>query len=95
MDSSPARTLAQRYVWWQPPEETLADVPRLLQQIMQLGTPNDYAAAVELWGREAFRAALLAAPPGVLDDRSWAFWRRHFGLPEAPPRARTFDETAA
>lgn len=94
MSSSPARTLAQRYLWWQSPEETLADVPRLLQQIMQLGTPADYAAAVTLWGRDAFRSALVAAPPGVLDARSWSFWRRHFGLPDTPPPTRRFDETA-
>lgn len=95
MDSSTARALAQRYVWWQSTEETLVDVPRLLRQIMRLGTPGDYAAAVRLWGREAFREALVAAPPGALDDRSWYFWRRHFGLPEAPPPARRFDEAAA
>jgi len=92
MDPSTARTLAKRYVWWQLPEETLAEIPRLLQQIMRLGTPGDYAAAVELWGRDAFFAALVAAAPGALDERSWYFWRRHFGLPEAPPLARRFDE---
>ncbi len=95
MDSSTARALARRYVWWQSTEETLVDVPRLLRQIMRLGTPGDYAAAVRLWGREAFREALVAAPPGALDDRSWYFWRRHFGLPEVPPPARRFDEAAA
>ncbi len=91
MPSSAARTLAQRYVWWQSPDETLAGVPRLLQQIMKLGTPEDYAAAVALWGRDAFRSALLAAGPGALDERSWYFWRRHFGLPEAPPPVRRFE----
>ena len=95
MDSSTARAIARRYVWWQSTEETLVDVPRLLRQIMRLGTPGDYAAAVRLWGREAFREALVAAPPGALDDRSWYFWRRHFDLPEAPPPARRFDEAAA
>lgn len=94
MDSDPARRLAQRYLWWQTPEETLAEIPRLLQQIMQLGTPEDYRIALELWGRDAFRAALIGSPPGVLDDRSWTFWRRHFGLPETPPPTRRFDEAA-
>jgi hypothetical protein len=89
-----ARALARRYVWWQAPDEALGHLPKLLQQIMTLGTPEDYAAAVKLWGREAFREALIAAPPGALDERSWYFWRRHFGLPEAPPPARRFDEAA-
>jgi hypothetical protein len=95
MDPSTARALARRYVWWQAPEETLADVPQLLRQIMRLGTPSDYAAAVEIWGRDVFRDALVTAPAGALDERSWYFWRRHFGLPEAPPPARRFDEAAA
>jgi hypothetical protein len=91
MVSTAAVTLAKRYVWWQDPAETLENVPQLLRQIMALGTPADYATAVDLWGKRAFRHAFLKATPGALNDRSWYFWRRHFGLPEEPPPARSFD----
>jgi hypothetical protein len=68
MEPGSAIRLSRRYVWWQEPTETLRDVHHLLRQIMALGTPEDYAAAVELWGRDAFRrdgrpiVVFLAAP---------------------------------
>lgn len=75
--------LARRYVWWQPPEQAARDVNRLLCQIMQLGTWEDVRLAKQVFGDDAFRAALRSAPPGVLDDRSWNFW--HLNLFHAPP----------
>lgn len=84
-----AEELARRYVWWRAPEEVLADPPALLRQILSLGTADDYVAARSLFGEDALRDALVTAPPGAIDDRSTAFWRRHFGLPDkAPPRRR-------
>lgn len=75
--------LARRYVWWQPPELTLARRELLLCHLMQLGTPEDVSAAQQIYGDDAFREALRAAPPGILDARSWNFW--HLVLFESPP----------
>lgn len=86
-----ARALAGRYSWSRSLDETLGDVPGLLRQILRLGTPEDYASALEIWGRDAICDALTSAPPGALDDRSWFFWRLHFGLPELPPPRRRFE----
>jgi hypothetical protein len=94
MVSDVAIRLARRYVWWQEPAETLADVRHLLRQIMALGRPEDYRTALDLWGRDAFVGALESAPPGAMDDRSWYFWRRHFNLAEVPPPLRCFDDAA-
>jgi hypothetical protein len=77
------RELARRYVWWEPAERALARPGRLLCQLMQLGTLEDVRAARDLLGDDAFRAALRAAPPGILDDRSWNFW--HLLLFRQPP----------
>jgi len=89
MDTSRTRQLARRHVWWQEPEATLADIDRLLCQIMTFGTAEDYVAARSIWGVAAFRRALEAARPGALDERSWNFWHLHFKLPSAPyPRRR-------
>ena len=81
--------LARRYVWWQPAETTLARLDHFLCQLMQLGTAEDVRTARGLLGDDAFRAALRAAPPGVLDARSWNFWHLVLlGQPPPPPPSR-------
>jgi hypothetical protein len=76
--------LAQRYVWWKPPAETLADRVHLLCQLMQLGTDDDIRYARALYGDDAFRDALRVAPAGLLDARSWNFWHL-FWFHQPPP----------
>jgi hypothetical protein len=81
--------LAERYVWWQEPAETLRELPVLLRQILRVGTGDDYVAARRFWGVAAFKCALVTAPPGALDKRSWVFWHRHYRLRlKAFPRRR-------
>lgn len=78
-------TLALRYVWWKPAEQTLAEPTHLLCQIMELGTYDDVRAAKRLFGEDALREALRHAPPGVLDARSWNYWHLNlFGQPPPP-----------
>ena len=84
--------LARRYVWWQEPDTALRDVLRLLCQIMAFGTARDYVAARRVWGEGAFKDALRTARPGAMDERSWVFWHRHFGLPERALPKRHFDD---
>ncbi len=87
--------LARRYVWWREPETALHDLPRLLCQIMAFGTAREYVAARHIWGEAAFKDALRGALPGAMDGRSWAFWHRHFKLPERALPTRCFDEAAS
>ncbi|MDX2087827.1 MAG: hypothetical protein SFX73_08255 [Kofleriaceae bacterium] len=75
--------LAHRYVRWQPANVALANRTHFLCQLMQLGTAEDVRAVRDLLGDEALRSALRAAPPGVLDARSWNFW--HLFLFHTPP----------
>lgn len=82
--------LAAAYVWWQRPETALGEPDTILRQILRLGTARDYVAACDLWGEAAFRRALSTAPPGALDQRSWEFWHRYYGLPMPPMPRRTF-----
>jgi hypothetical protein len=63
---------------------------KLLCQILSLGTAEDYLAALGIWGEEAFRQALRTALPGAIDDRSWAFWHRYYGMEIPPPPRRNF-----
>jgi hypothetical protein len=82
--------LAARYVWWQPPAVTCREPLPLLWSVLKLGTAEDYLAVRNRFGRAALIDALRRAPQGALDERSWVFWRRHFGLPEAPWPRRWF-----
>ena len=88
--ASSMEALALRYVWWQSAAETLASPEVLLRQILRIGTANDYVAGCMLWSEDAFRRALTSAPPGSLDERSWVFWHRHYGLPERSFPKRSF-----
>jgi hypothetical protein len=61
----------------------------VLRQILKMGTPPDYEAACRFWGEEAFKAALVTAPAGALDERSWVFWHGVYGIePAAFPQRR-------
>lgn len=77
--------LARRYVWWKAPEQTLERPAYLLCQLMQLGTYEDVRDALADVGEPAFRAALDAAPPGVLDERSWNYWHLRLHGHAPPP----------
>jgi hypothetical protein len=63
--------LARRLFWWKQPGETLVDRDRFLAQVMTYGTWRDIADARAHFNEAAFRRALLRAPPGVFDARSW------------------------
>jgi hypothetical protein len=79
------RKLAARYVWWLPPEETLRQpYGRLLLQVMRYATWEDAQAALQHFGADAFKEALLSASAGALDPRSWNFWYLYLRMANAP-----------
>jgi energy-converting hydrogenase Eha subunit A len=84
-------TLARKVFWWQPPEVSLANTSRFLAQVMTLGTWDEVKQVEKAFGVDAYRDALVNAPAGVFDARSWAYWHVVFGLPEAalPRRSLT------
>lgn len=77
--------LAERLVWWKPPEEAARDIPRLAAQIMTFGTWEDVQTARELLGADTFLRVLDNPPPGVFDERSWAYWHAVFECEPIPP----------
>jgi hypothetical protein len=74
------RVLARRYIWWLPPDESLALPLRVVAQVMDIGTMADCATLEKHFGRPAMRNALKRAEPGWFRERSWAFWRYRLGL---------------
>jgi hypothetical protein len=77
--------IAARYVWWQPPETTLARPHHFLCQLMTLGTADDVRVVRRELGDAAFVDALEHAPAGVMDPKSWNYWHLFFfGRPPPP-----------
>jgi hypothetical protein len=83
-DEALLREIAARYVWWQSPDAALARPRHLLCQIMTLGTAEDVRSIRSMLGDAVFVDALDHAPPGVMDAKSWNYWRLFFGRPTAP-----------
>jgi len=83
--------LAAELEWWQTPEVSLGNPRRFLAQVMTLGTWQEVQLVKAELGWDAFKDALLHAPAGVFDGRSWAYWHAVFRLPEGelPRRSLT------
>jgi len=79
------KRIAQKLLWWQPPEVSLATPLRLACQVMVWGTWEDVLQARAILGDELFRRALQQAPPGIFDARSWNYWHLVFGITPVPP----------
>jgi len=81
-------SLAPRIIWFESPEQALADPVRFLAYLMTYATPEDLAVARRHLEPEDFREALEKAPPGIIDERSWAYWHAVTGRYPPPPMPR-------
>ena len=77
--------LAPRVLWFEAPEQALADPIRFLAYVMPYGTAEDVAVVRRYVGEDGFREAIENAPPGILDERSWAYWNIMAGRDPVPP----------
>jgi len=55
---------------------------------MTYGTPEDIAVAQRYFTLEDFREGLEKAPPGTIDERSWAYGHAMTGRYPPPPIPR-------
>ncbi len=74
------KRLAEKYVWWKTPSETLAQPERLFAQVMNIGDYDDVLLLVDNVGEKALREVLLHAEIGQFSERSWAYWHYRLGL---------------
>jgi hypothetical protein len=81
-------SLAARVVWFEPPERALAEPVRFLAYVMTYGTLQDVAVIRRYAQLDDFREALEHAPPGIMDERSWAYWNAMTGRYPVPPMPR-------
>ena len=81
---------ARRIVWFEPPEQALADPVRFLAYAFAHATHPDMQRIRAHVTDDDLRAALDNAPPGIIDPRSWSYWNAILGRTPAPPMPRRF-----
>jgi hypothetical protein len=81
------KRLAEKYIWWKTPDETLVQPERLFAQVMNIGDYDDVFTLVDSIGEKALREVLARAEIGQFSKRSWAYWHYRLGLalPEQVP----------
>lgn len=77
--------VAQRVVWFEAPDKALSDAARFTAYALTYGLPKDVRVLRVYLDDEALRAALDTAPPGIFDNRSWAYWQLKMGRYPPPP----------
>jgi len=81
-------SVAPRVVWFEPPEQALAEPVRFLTYVMTYATAEEIAVVLRYVQLEDFREALEHAAPGIMDERSWAYWNIMTGRYPVPPMPR-------
>lgn len=79
------RRAAERCVWYEAPERVVAHPARLVAHILTFGSVEDVNALRAQYSDDDLREALDAAPAGVFDPRSWAYWNLVVGRYATPP----------
>jgi hypothetical protein len=73
--------VARRVVWFEDPERALADPIRFAAYVLTYGMHGDVEVLRRYIGDEGLKEAVLNAPSGIFDGRSWAYWN----LKNRPP----------
>ena len=76
---------ARRVIWFEPPEQALADTVRFVAYAMTHGTHREMNVVRRYLSDDELREALENAPPGIFDERSWAYWNLKMGVFPTPP----------
>lgn len=66
--------IAKRVNWFESPEKIVKDVDRFLIYFMQYCLDTDISVMRHYYTVQQFRHALESRPPGIMDDRSVAYW---------------------
>src|SRR5450755_2681702 len=77
--------LARRIIWFEPPEQALAEPIRFMAYAMTYARHEDMRLIRRYVTDDDIREVLDKAPPGIIDPRSWAYWNSKMGRYPAPP----------
>jgi len=69
------RQIALRVNWFEPPEMLIRDKDRFLLYFMQYCLDTDIPTMRRHFSDREFQMALDRRPPGILDERSVAYWK--------------------
>jgi hypothetical protein len=83
--TSDVEAISRRVIWFEPPNQAVADPVRFIAYAMTYGDFADMAVLRRQLTDEDLREALTKAPPGIFDPRSWAYWNLLLGRYPAPP----------
>jgi hypothetical protein len=84
--------VARKVVWYDKPEETLADMMTFLAHLMVYGSAADVLVAERYVPVDEFRRILEDAPAGVFTQEVWERWHERFGIPTPPLPRRRFPD---
>ena len=84
--------LARRLVWFESPEQALAEPIRFLAYAFAFARAADMRVLRQHFSDHAPRHALQHAPPGIIDPRSWAYWHLMLDLAIVPEPTRRFEK---
>lgn len=79
------QALARRVVWFKSPRDAIAMPMHFIAHVLTYGTHQDVGVLRRFISDDDLREALASAPPGVFDDRSWAYWHLKLGRYPPPP----------
>ncbi len=83
--------LAKRLVWFEAPQNALADPMRFMAYAFARATHDDMKLLRSFLDDADLKDALDHAPPGIIDVRSWWYWNLRVGrYPPPPMPARKF-----
>jgi hypothetical protein len=77
--------VVRRLVWFESPEDALADPVRFMAYAFARATHDDMKVILRYIDEADLLQALDQAPPGIIDARSWAYWNSKMGRYPAPP----------
>jgi hypothetical protein len=82
--------LARKVVWYDKPEQTMADLKTFLSHLMVNGSSADVAVVERTYPAEEFRRVLANAPAVVFTREAGQKWHEQFGMPVPSMPRRQF-----
>ena len=79
------REVARRVIWFEPPDQALAEPIRFMAYAMTYARNEDMRLIRQYLTDACILEALDNAPAGIIDARSWAYWNLKMGRYPAPP----------
>ncbi len=83
--------IAKRIIWFESPTQALEDPIRFMAYAMRYAAHEDMKILRQYVSDKDFVDILDHLPPGIVDNRSWAYWNAVFNRYPAPAMpTRTF-----